>query len=163
MTLTETNPILDHLFARMIFNLAQVVPAGNCLLVEVSELGCAEFCAEQLLAIAKDEGEQEKKPIRAYIASQVLKQHPLGSFLVQDSFRKKVSENRLNPNVLVVILHRVPTQHLLHVVDHYIKLSSDGYIEIPKNRSGDTTVEPIPWEYFRDRRFYVNDLLGRRV
>jgi len=158
-----SNPILDHLFAKMVFYLAQMIPAGESLLVEIEELGDDEFCAEQILVIAEDEGEQEKKPIKTYLKSQICDRHPLGALTVKDSFKKEVSGNRLGPNTLVVIWKTKPIHGLLFNVDTYIQLSSDGYIKILKNRPGKTTVEPIPWESFMDQKHIIHDTLGRYI
>lgn len=162
MNQSASNPILDHLFARMAFNLIQCVSAGNCVVIEISELEDDEFCAHQLLEIARDEGEQDRKPIQVYTYDNVYVRHRMGALLVREEFREEVSINRLGYDVKAVILRDRPIQHLLAISDTCLILSSDGEIQIRKNRAGDVPTQPIPWEHFRERQFHINDLLGRK-
>jgi len=161
------NPVSERhgtkpLFARMVFNMTRWIAAGNCALFEIPELDDDFFCSLQLLTIAEDEGEQDRKPIRPFLEWDILTVHPRGAILVKDEFRSKVSASRLCPVVNVVIMKNARPDNLLMCVDHYIIVSSDGSIHVKKNRAGRTTTKPIPWEEFQERRYHVNDLLGRK-
>lgn len=142
----ESNPMYDHLLARIIFNLAKEIPGGSVLTIVASEIYDEVFCAEQLLLIAENEGKQKKKTLDVYTSKDIFYGQAIGAKLIMDCFKKKMNKNIQGPNVIVAILKQPATHQLLYNSTYAMRVQLDGMIHVDKMRYGILPGSIVPWE-----------------
>lgn len=133
------NPLLDHLLARMVFNITRHMNRGCMAMFELPDASDLEFCAEQLEAIEKDE-EIDPRIRRIHI--------PMTNGRLDQAKLRGIRTSAIERDLLDVVLIHQGVFSMTYVAHYHIFLNAEGEMLIKKNRDGATPNEFIPYEAF---------------
>jgi len=140
------NPMLDHLLARMIFNITRQMGTGIMVLFILPDASGVEFCGEQLEAIERDE----------CLVPKIRRIHVIGNGPDQQAEMRSIRVSAIEQDLVdVILMHKAPGISVEYHVYYSIILNGHGEIMIEKPRNGITTDVFIPHENFGETLTHV--------